>query len=171
MLKVQRGQLEQPFKHGRTQYGIDPVAGVQHQILAQPTENGGEDHKNRHADQHHDQRALGAVDDHFVDDGLGEQGGCQREQLDDQRGQQDFLPQLFVFQQLWNEPAKTKTPVLCGQDGTVGIGPLADLGAQTRDVALRPGLEGRQGNGHRDRIAGLNDERFVGVRLQDERRS
>ena len=114
MLEVARRKLEQAVEHRRAQHGIDPVAGVQDQVLAHPGKQRGKNHEYGEPDADDDQRALGMVDDDLVDDDLGEQRRAQREQLDDQRGDQHVAPDALVLHQLRDEPVKAER-CLAGQ--------------------------------------------------------
>jgi hypothetical protein len=87
--------------------------------LPGPGEQGGEEHEDAQADTNHEQRAFGAVDDDFIDDDLGEQGGTEGEQLDDQGGDQDVAPDAAVFEQFGDEPAEAE--VLIAFLGAVGV--------------------------------------------------
>ena len=108
MLEIARRQLEQVAEYCGTQYGIDAVAGMQHQVLAHPGQQRRKDHEHRQADADHDQGALGAVHHDLVDDHLGEQRRAQGEYLDDERGDQHIAPDLLVLHQLGDEPAETE---------------------------------------------------------------
>ena len=50
-----------------------PELGCPANVNKHPTEHGGEDDEDGHANQHDKQRAFRAVHDDFIDDGLGEQ--------------------------------------------------------------------------------------------------
>ena len=101
-------QSEQMAEDLAAEEGIDAVAGVQYQVLPQPGHDGAEDHEHQHADTDDNQGAFGLVDYDLVYDDLGEQRGGQRDELDYQRGQQDFLPDGLVFEQLGDKPFETE---------------------------------------------------------------
>lgn len=48
------------------------------------------------------------MDHHLVDDGLRKKGSAERQQLHDQRGEQNVAPDLLVFQKVRNEPAEAE---------------------------------------------------------------
>ena len=118
MLKVPQGKFKEVVEDIGGEDGIDPIAGMQNQVLPHPTENGAEDHKDAHGNGDDNQRAGGAVDDDFINDGLGKERGAEREQLQNERGEQDIAPDFFMFEQFGNEPAKTK---LTGGIRAIGV--------------------------------------------------
>lgn len=77
----------------------------------------------QHNDGNGDQGALGAVHHHFVNDGLGEQGQTQGQQLQQQTGPQHVAPDFAVFEQLWHKPFEVKGRVCLGaaQGWLVGV--------------------------------------------------
>jgi hypothetical protein len=56
----------------------------------------------------YDQRAVRLVDDHLVDDHLGEQRRRQADELDRQAGDQHVAPDALVLEEFGEEPANGK---------------------------------------------------------------
>jgi hypothetical protein len=61
-------------------------------------------------DAEDDQRAVALVDDHLVDDHLGEHRRRQADELDGQAGEQHVAPDALVLEQFGDEPGKPKQP-------------------------------------------------------------
>ena len=139
VLEVARGQFEQMLEHGRSQHRVDPVAGVQHQVLAYPGEQHGEHHEHGQADADHDERALGVVHHDLVDHHLGEQRCCQGQQLDHEGCDQHVAPDVPVFQEFRDEPAKAEAPG-CRRHG-IRIGERFGAGAELQHLARELGIE------------------------------
>jgi hypothetical protein len=59
-------------------------------------------------DPNGDQGTARVVNDHLIDDNLGEERGSAPRQLDGERGQQHVTPNRSVLQQFWDEPAKAE---------------------------------------------------------------
>lgn len=164
LLEVAQRQLEEVIDHFAAQHGVHPVAGVQHEGLPGPTQQGGEHHEDCHAQGNGDKGAFGAVHHHLVDDGLGEQRRAQCQQLQHQRGQQHFMPDTSVFQQLGHEPPETEAGARGECVGVVW--PRANRGdAQDARAGV---LEGAPGRRLRLRGAGLNVVYFVGRDAHDQ---
>jgi hypothetical protein len=72
LLEPRQGQAQEVAEDLAAEHGIDAVAGVQHQVLAQPAHDSREHHEHRQGDADHPQRAVALVRDHLVDDDLGE---------------------------------------------------------------------------------------------------
>jgi hypothetical protein len=72
VLEEGQRQAQQVAEDLAAEHGVDAVAGVQHQVLAQPAHDGGEQHEHRQGDADHDSVLLRLVHDHLVDDDLGE---------------------------------------------------------------------------------------------------
>ena len=81
MLEIERRQLEQVIEDVGPEHRVDPVAGVQDQVLAHPAEQAREDDEDQHPHPKRDQSALGAVDDHLFDDHLRDERQREREHL------------------------------------------------------------------------------------------
>ena len=120
----------------RAEYRVDAVAGMQHQVLTDPSEHRGEHHEDRQPDADHDQRALRAVHDHLVDDDLGEQRRGEREQLDHQGSGEHLGPDAAVLQQFWNEPAEAKARGPLG-----GLIRIVDMASDRREQDDGPGIQ------------------------------
>jgi hypothetical protein len=91
------------------------------------------------------------VHDHLIDDDLGEERGCQAHELYGQRGRQSVAPELFVFQQLGDEPAKTEFPGLFSHIRFVGAGARACRSRHKEHLGRQAGV----GLVHRERFRRL----------------
>jgi hypothetical protein len=58
------------LEHRRAQYGIHTIAGVRHQVLADPAQRAAKEDKNSECGRDHNQRTGCLVDDDLVDDDL-----------------------------------------------------------------------------------------------------
>lgn len=76
--------------------------------MPDPGEQRREHHEDGQPDGNDDQGAFGVMDDHLVDDGLGEQRRAEGEQLDEQGGGQDIAPDVLVLEQFRQEPAEAE---------------------------------------------------------------
>jgi hypothetical protein len=117
LLEVGRRQPEQVLEDLAAEHGVDAVAGVQHEVLAQPGHAAGEQHEHDERDAKHDQGAVGLVHDYLVDDDLGEERGCQANELDGEAGDEDIAPDGFVLEEFRNEPLETEFLLLGGEAG------------------------------------------------------
>ena len=72
LFEIRHGQMQHVAKDMTTQHGVDAVAGVQHEVLAQPGHGAGEQHEHDQPDGDGDQGALRLVHHDLVDDDLGE---------------------------------------------------------------------------------------------------
>ena len=108
LFEVARGQAKQVLEDLQAQHGIDAVAGVQDEILAHPSHDGSKQHEYGQANANDGQGVEGVVDDDFVDDGLCEQRGGKRHQLNRGRGDEDIAKDFFVLEQLGDEPAEAE---------------------------------------------------------------
>jgi hypothetical protein len=111
----------------------------------------------------HDKRADGMVNHHLVDDDLGAYRHSETDQLDSERGQQDFSPDLAVLEQLGDEPAEAE---LAWSGIVVGHGFGVLFGEQ--HVAIVAGAEFGEGQGLRGLLAGFEYQQALAVGLQDE---
>ena len=107
-LEVRQGQAQQMAEDLAAEDGIDAVAGVQDQVLAQPGHDAGEDHEQDQGDTEDDQGAVGLVDDDLVDDDLGEQRGGEGDELDGEAGEEDVAPDFLVLEEFGDEPAEAE---------------------------------------------------------------
>lgn len=108
VLEIGQRQSEQVPKDLAAQHGIDAIAGMQHEVLAQPGHGAGEEHEHDQGHAEHDQGAVGLVNNHLVDDDLGEQRCRQADQLDGQTGEQHVAPDGLVFEEFGDEPFETE---------------------------------------------------------------
>ena len=108
VLEVRQRQAQQVAEDLAAEHGIDAVAGVQDQVLAQPGHDAGEDHEQDQGDAEDDQGAVGLVDDDLVDDDLGEQRRGEGDELDGEAGEQDVAPDSLVLQEFGDEPAEAE---------------------------------------------------------------
>ena len=86
-LEIARRQTEQAAENGRAERRIDPVAGVDDQVLPYPRKYGGKQHEDDQRERNHVQRVNGLVHDHFVDNCLGGERRNQCDQLNDKGGE------------------------------------------------------------------------------------
>ena len=122
---------------------------MQHQVLAAPAHQGIEHDEDGHGDADGNQRALGAVHHHLVDDGLGEQRRCERDHLQRQAGQQHVSPNAAVPQQLRGEPFEAKglgdgAGWRIGRTRRVGIVGGFDFGGKQPALAGEQSIESGQ---------------------------
>ncbi len=87
---------------------VDAIAGVQEKILAHVAESGGENEEEQQRRHDHRQRARGVMDDHLVDDDLGEQRRGERNELHHQRSGEHVAPDGAVAQELGHEPSQAE---------------------------------------------------------------
>ena len=160
------------LEHLLAQHGVDAAAGVQHQILAQPSHAAGEEHEHHQRHAQHDERALGVMGDDLVDDDLGEERCGQADQLDGEAGEQYIPPDALVAQQFGHEPGEAEGLFLgfgrCGFADRFGNGWLG-LGHQ-QQYRCRLGAGGVERHGLRGRLAGFDPSQGVVTVLDDQRR-
>ena len=108
LLKIAQVQFQQMTEYLAAQHRVDAVARVQNKILPQPGQKCIEKQEDHQAHRDGDQRALGLMHDHFVDDDLCEQRRGQADELQHQRGNQHITPDGFVFKQLRQKPAEAE---------------------------------------------------------------
>ncbi len=147
VLEEGQRQAQQVAEDLAAEHGVDAVAGVQHQILAQPCHGAGEDHEQdqRHADD--GQRGLRLVHHHLVDDDLGEDGRGEADELDGEGGEQHVAPDALVLEEFGNEPAEAE----------FGVCACFTL----RPLTLAPSPRGGEGG-----VAGSEDDRGFEVELE-----
>ena len=133
------------LEDARAEHGVDPVAGVQDEVLPHPAHGGAEQRDDHERDADDDQRVDRLVNDDLVDDDLREERGRQREQLDRRRREQHVAPDRLVLEQLGHEPAEAERR--CRLGPRVGIG---DRLARQRKLHDEPG-EARGETFRRDR--------------------
>ena len=107
---------EQP----RAQLDVDPVGGVREEIGAQDAEHGLEQGDGDQPHHQHVERAHAAVHEHLVDHDLEEERRDQREQLDEERGQQDLAQEPAVLVHGAEEPGDVEAPGQIGELGPPG---------------------------------------------------
>ena len=108
LFEVWQRQSEEVAENLAAEDGIDAVAGVQHEVLAQPAHAAGEEHEHDQTDTENDQGAVSLVNHDLVDDDLGEQRGGQTDELDGEAGEQDIAPDGFVFEEFGDEPLEAE---------------------------------------------------------------
>ena len=91
-LEIGRRQREEVLEHARAEHRVDPVAGVEHQILAGPGHRRAEDEEEHERDADDREGALGAVDHDLVDHDLGEDRCREADELQNERREQDVAP-------------------------------------------------------------------------------
>jgi hypothetical protein len=108
VLEVRQVQPEKMLEHLAAEHRVHSVPRMQHEVLPQPTHPRAEkqEHPQPHSDR--DQRALGLVHHHLVDDHLGPNRRGEPNQLNEERGKQHVAPDALVPNQLRPEPAKTE---------------------------------------------------------------
>lgn len=108
VLEIGQRQTQEVAEDLAAQYGIDAVAGVQDEVLAQPAHGAGEEHEQDEGDTEDDEGALGLVYDDLIDDDLREERRSQADQLDGQAGEQDVAPDGLVLEEFGDEPVETE---------------------------------------------------------------
>jgi hypothetical protein len=124
VLEVRHRQAQQVAQHIRGEHRVDPVPGVDHEILAKPCQGGVEDQEDREADTDDDQRAAGLVHHDLVDDHLREKRGGEADKLDRERCDEDIAPDRAMLEQLGDEPAEAKRLLLRRKAGHLVIARL-----------------------------------------------
>ena len=71
IFEIGQRQAQEVPEDGTAEDGVDAVAGVQDEVLAQPGHAGGKEHEQDESDAEDDEGAVGLVDDDLVDDHLG----------------------------------------------------------------------------------------------------
>ena len=118
VFEVLHRQAQQVAKHFGAQQRIDPIAGVQHQILPRPGEERVEQQKHHQGEGDDPERVEGLVDHDFINNDLGRQRHHQSDELDEHRADDHVAPQCFVFEQVRDEPLEAK---LGRSQGVCGI--------------------------------------------------
>jgi hypothetical protein len=114
VLEVRQVQPQEVPEHLASEHRVHSVAGVDQEVLAQPTHARieGEEHRKAHGDG--DQRALGLVDHHLVDHDLRAKGRREADELDEEGRRQHVAPDALVLEELGPEPAEAKLrPLRC----------------------------------------------------------
>jgi hypothetical protein len=112
-------ELQDVLEHRRAEHRIDPIAGVQDEVLPQPGEETRENDEDTHAGGNHNERALRLVHDNLVDDHLRKERRSERQELDEEGGDQHVPPDRLVLQELRYEPAEAERTA--GARGSVRI--------------------------------------------------
>jgi hypothetical protein len=108
MGEIRHGKLEQMGEHPAAEHGVDPVAGMQHEILPHPGEERREHDGQDHSDGHRYQRAFGLMHHDLVDHRLGEQRRGESHQLQGQGRGQHVPPDAPVLEDFRHEPAEAE---------------------------------------------------------------
>jgi len=82
LLEERQRKAQQVAEDPASEHRVDPVAGVQDQVLAQPRHHGGEYGEERQRDGDNHERRFRPVHDHLVDENLSEERRRQADQLD-----------------------------------------------------------------------------------------
>ena len=150
VLEVTHRQLQKVVPDRCAEHGIDPIAGVKHQVLPHPGEEARENGEDDHRDADGDQRALRAVHDHLVDDGLRKERRGERDELQREGGEQHVAPHLLVLEQFGHEPTEA--------EGSRGAGPCVRVGQCFGLRAHQPGVA----RAHRRELGLVERARRVG---------
>jgi hypothetical protein len=103
-------QRHQVAEQARAQLNVDAVGGVREDVGAERTEHSLEDRDGDEADQQHVERRHAAMHQHLVHHHLEEQGRDQREDLQEERGEQDLAQQVAVLVDRAHEPGDAELP-------------------------------------------------------------
>ena len=87
---------------------VDAVGGVREEIGAHAAENDIEEREQAKTDRQHFEGRDAAMDQHLVDDDLEEKRRQQREDLDEERGQQDLAERPAIAPDRREEPAEAE---------------------------------------------------------------
>ena len=169
MMKIQMRQAQQMSKHGGAQHRIDPVPGMQDQLLAYPSHAGGKQHENRHPRADDLERRQGLMHHDLVDHHLREQGQSQTQQLNGERRQQHFAPDRLVPEQFGDEPPEAKRLRLASShQAGIGLGGFGQDTLDGEDFRLETGKEFR----HRERLrliaSGGKEQHPLAVAFDDQ---
>ena len=169
VFEVRQRQAQQVAKDLAAEDGVDAVAGVQHEVLAQPGHAAGEAHEHDQGDTEDDQGAVRLMDDDLVDDDLGEQRCSQTNQLDGQAGEQDVAPDGFVLEEFGQEPTEAEGFLLGFEAGNAFFLPGGFAGDEDEfGFELALGFVGAER--FRGLRAGTEVEELVAVCFEDEDR-
>lgn len=108
VFEVRQVKPQQVSEYLAAEHRVDAIAGVQHQVLAQPAHAGAERHEHGEPHRDHDERALRLMHHHLVDDDLGENRRGERDELDEERGEKHVAPDAPMAQKLVPEPAEAE---------------------------------------------------------------
>ena len=119
-LEIGERQPQEMAEQVRAETDIDARGGVGEDIGAQRAEDAFEQDHGQQADGQHVQRGECLVHQHLVDHHLEEQRHEQCEQLQEERGDQDFRERFAVLDDGRDEPGEIEFAVFGAQVGALG---------------------------------------------------
>ena len=161
-LEIRERQRGQMTKQPRAELDVDAVRGVREQIGAQDGQDRLEDRNRDQPDDQHVERRHAVVHEHFVDHDLEEQRRDQREQLQEERGDDDLAELMAIFVNGAEKPGDVEPPRQVDQAGPPG---------HQYDAAVAGLFELSLGHQVRARRTGRLDQDLVVARLAKQQKA
>ena len=128
--EIRHGKREQMAEEPGAQLDIDAARCVIQDIGSEPPQKCFEHGEGQHTHRQHVKGREAVVDQHLVDDDLREQRRQHREDLEEERGDEDFAQKAPVTNESRKEPCEAEAP----------IGRGIESAADQKDQATRPRL-------------------------------
>lgn len=171
-LEIPQGDVQQVPEEFRPERHVDPVRRMHQEVCLQDRQNRFEDDEDEHPGGEHIEGRDALVDQHLVDDDLGEKRCRESEDLDDEGCRQDLPEDLPVLPDRGHEPEEVETPVRAIEpqarfDQNDATGPY---GLELRSIhALGAGLAWISNEYPPIRIGTQQNDELAGLELRDDR--
>ena len=119
-LEIRQRERQDMAEQLRAESDVNPVRRMRKEIGPQPTQDRIEQRQGNHADRQHMERREALVDEHLVDDDLGEQRRQQGKELQEERRDQHLTEKLSVLDDRGDEPGEIELQILQTQIGSLG---------------------------------------------------